>query len=139
MRLGRHMPTGSKPAEALRTARAIGCDAAQVFVTNPRGWRAPDPNPKAEAAFRAAAAARGLTPIVVHATYPIVPASPRDDFFEVSVGLLRATLDRADRHGAPHVVFHIGSHGGAGEAAGIERLADGMRRVLVGAPESVHL
>ena len=139
MRLGRHMPTGSKPAQALRTAQAIGCDAAQVFVTNPRGWRAPAPNPKAEAAFRAAAAECGLVPIVVHATYLINLASPRDDFFELSVGLLRATLDRAERHGATQVVFHIGSHGGAGDAAGLERLAGGIRRVLEGTPESVQL
>ena len=137
MRLGRHMPTGSKPAQALRTARAIGCNAAQIFVTNPRGWRAPASNPKAEASFRTVAAECGLVPIVVHATYLINLASPRDDFFAHSVDLLRATLDRAERHGATQVVFHIGSHGGAGDAAGLERLAGGIRRVLEGTTESV--
>jgi deoxyribonuclease-4 len=133
------MPTGSKPAQALRLARQIGADAAQVFVTNPRGWRAPTPNPPLEAAFRATAAELQIAPIVVHATYLINLASPRDDFFENSVALLRATLERAVRFGASSVVFHIGSHGGAGEEAGIERLASGIRRVLDGTPESVRL
>lgn len=139
MRVGRHMPTGSKPVEALRRARDIGCDTAQVFVTNPRGWRAPDPNPKQEEAFRSAIEEYDVRPIVVHATYLINLASPRDDFFEQSVRLLRATLERADRYGASSVVFHIGSHGGAGEDAGIARLADGIRRTLDGTPETVAL
>jgi deoxyribonuclease IV len=139
VRFGRHMPTGSRPALALKTAREIGCDTVQVFVTNPRGWRAPAPNPAAEAAFRRVADELGLTPIVVHATYLINLASPRDDFFDSSVALLRATLDRAARHGASSVVFHIGSHGGSGEEVGLERLAQGIRRTLEGAPESVTL
>lgn len=139
MRFGRHMPTASKPAQALRIARAIGCDAVQIFVTNPRGWRAPEPQPKREALFRETAAECGIAPIVVHATYLINLASPRADIVENSVTLLRATLDLAQRHGAASVVFHIGSHGGAGEAAGIERLAEGIRRTLEGAPGTVAL
>lgn len=139
MRFGRHMPTGSKPVEALRRAREIGGDAAQIFVTNPRGWRAPGPNPKQEETFRQAIEEYDVRPIVVHATYLINLASPRDDFFEQSVGLLRATLERAERYGAESVVFHIGSHSGSGEEAGIERLAAGVRRTLEGTPESVAL
>ena len=139
MRFGRHMPTGSKPVEALRRAREIGGDAAQIFVTNPRGWRAPVPNPIQEEAFRRAIEEFDVRPVVVHATYLINLASPRDDFFEQSVGLLRATLERASRYGASSIVFHIGSHSGSGEEAGIERLADGIRRALDGTPEHVAL
>lgn len=139
MRFGRHMPTGSRPAQALRIARRIGGDAAQIFVTNPRAWRAPAPNPAQEVAFRAAAVETGVTPVVVHATYLINLASPKDDFFTASVELLRATLDRAARHGASSVVFHVGSHTGSGEPAGLARLTDGLRRVLDGAPAGVML
>lgn len=139
MRFGRHMPTGSRPAQALHIARQIGGDAAQIFVTNPRAWRASAPNPTQEAAFRAAAAETGIAPVVVHAAYLINLASPKDDFSTASVELLRATLDRAARHGAASVVFHIGSHTGSGEPAGIARLTDGLRRVLEGTPEDVML
>lgn len=139
MRLGRHMPTGSKPVQALHMAREIGADAAQIFVTNPRGWRAPATNLAHEEAFRCAITETDVWPIVVHATYLINLASPRDEIFILSVSLLRATLERADRFGAASVVFHIGSHGGAGEDAGIARLADGIARVLDGTPEQVML
>lgn len=129
MRLGRHMPTGSRPVRALEVARAIGCDAIQIFVTNPRAWAAPEPDPEGEAAFRAAAEALAW-PVVVHAAYIINLASPRDDVFDRSITLLAATLERAARFGAADVVFHIGSHTGAGEEAGLAHLSDGIARVL---------
>jgi deoxyribonuclease-4 len=130
---------GAQPLRALRTAREIGCDALQIFVTNPRGWRVPEARPKVEDAFRAAVAELDLAPVVVHATYLINLASPRDDFFAQSVTLLRATLERAARHGADSVVLHIGSHMGSGVEAGLARLAGGLRQTLEGTPESVTL
>jgi deoxyribonuclease-4 len=48
-------------------------------------------------------------------------------------------MRRAEAFGAGNVVFHIGSHTGAGEEAGLERLAQGIERTLVGAPEQVML
>jgi len=129
------MPTGSRPVRALEVARAIGCDAIQIFVTNPRAWAAPEPDPEGEAAFRAAAGALGW-PIVVHAAYIINLASPRDEVFDRSIALLAATLERAARFGASDVVFHIGSHTGAGEEAGLARLADGLARVLAATADS---
>jgi deoxyribonuclease IV len=139
VRIGRHIPMGSQPQKALRTAKEIGCDALQIFVTNPRGWRVPADRPKAEDAYRAAVAELDLAPVAVHATYLINLASPRDDFFAQSVTLLRATLERAARHGAASVVLHIGSHMGSGVEAGLARLAVGVRQTLNGAPESVAL
>ena len=130
MRFGRHMPTGSHPVQALRQAQEIGGDAMQIFVSNPRGWAAPAGNEKAEQAFRATREALDNMPVVVHAAYLINLASPNDDFFAKSVMLLSATLERAARFGAESVVFHIGSSGGAGEEAGIARLADGVTRTL---------
>jgi deoxyribonuclease-4 len=130
---------GAQPLRALRTAREIGCNALQIFVTNPRGWRVPEPRPKAEDAFRAALAELDLAPVAVHATYLINLASPRDDFFAQSVTLLRATLERAARHGAAWVVLHIGSHMGSGVEAGLARLATGLRQTLEGTPASVAL
>src|SRR5258708_9476952 len=113
MRFGRHMRTGSKPVQAMRTAREIGCDAVQIFVTNPRGWRAPEDNPAAERRFRAALDEYALHPAVVHATYLINLASPRDDFFAHAAALLRLTLARAAHFDSSNYVILIRRHAGA--------------------------
>ncbi len=138
MKMGRHMPGGSKP-ETLHRAQEIGCDTVQVFLTNPRGWQTSEPNPTDCESFSAAAMTYHQAPIVVHAAYIINLASPREDFFEKSITLLKATMERAKRFGAASVVFHVGSHSGSGEEAGIARLAEGVRRVMDGAPEGVQL
>jgi deoxyribonuclease-4 len=136
VRFGRHL---SNTPKGLQQAQSIGCDAVQVFLTNPRGWAPPAHNPALVAAFRAAAERYGQAPVVVHATYLINLASPRPDIFEKSVTLLRATLDRAVLYGASSVVFHVGSATGTGEEAGLARLIEGVRQVMTDAPEGVML
>jgi len=138
MRMGRHMPIGSHATQALELTQEIGGDAAQIFVTNPRAWQPPAPNPEAENAFRARVEELGW-PVVAHAAYIINLASPRDDIFERSISLLQVTMRRAEAFGAGSVVFHIGSHTGAGEEAGLKRLAEGIERTLAGAPAGVML
>lgn len=136
VRFGRHL---SNTPKGLQQAQSIGCDAIQVFLTNPRGWAAPAHNPELVAAFREAAERYGQSPVVVHAAYLINLASPRPEIFEKSVTLLRATLERASLYGAASVVFHVGSATGTGEEEGIARLIAGVRRVMEGSPEDVAL
>lgn len=139
MHIGRHLPVSPRPSEALRLTQKIGGDAVQIFVTNPRAWRAPAPRPHDEADFRSLRGDLGHWPVVVHAAYLINLASPNDEFFEKSVGALRVTLERATNFDAESVVFHIGSHTGSGEEAGLRRLTSGIDRVMDGLPGSVRL
>lgn len=137
--IGRHMPTSPRPVEALRLTQLIGGDAVQIFVSNPRGWRPSAPRPKEEDDFRALRTELGRWPVVAHAAYLINLASPNDEFFRKSIELLRFTVQRAARYDASDVVFHIGSHTGSGEEAGLRRLTEGVDRALDGAPASVRL
>ncbi len=130
MLFGRHMPLGGKPVQMPTLAREIGCQAAQIFVTNPRGWRVPDEKPDQAVAFCEAAEEQNIGQLVAHAAYLINLASPRRDFFDQSRILLAATLERAGHYGCSSVVFHIGSHGGSGEDAGLKQLAEGIKRIL---------
>src|SRR5487761_1936751 len=133
------MPVSPRPTEALRLTQRIGGDAVQIFVTNPRAWRAPAPRAQDEAAFRALRVELGHWPVVVHASYLINLASPKDDISEKSIEALRVTLERAALYDASSVVFHIGSHTGAGEEVGLRRLTEGVHRALDGTPAHVRL
>lgn len=143
MKLGRHLPTSSRPVQATEIAQTLGCDTIQIFVNNPTAWRQPqEPPPKPgkpdlPTAFASAAAEHGLAPIVVHAPYLINLASPDDSIFDKSVILLGGTIQRASRFGARYVVFHIGSHRGAGVDAGVARIVNGLRRILPETPEDL--
>jgi len=133
------MPTASRPVQAAEQARALGCEAIQIFASNPTGWRPPTGGEETAVAFAEAARQLCLAPVVVHAPYLINLATLREDVFSKSVALLRWTMGRAALLGARYVVFHIGSHRGAGVAAGIARLAEGVRAVLAESPGEVVL
>lgn len=139
MHIGRHVPASPRPTEALRLTQRIGGDALQIFVTNPRGWRTPALRPKEEEAFRALRVELGHWPVVVHAAYLVNLATPNDEFYAKSVENLRGTLERAALYDASSVVFHIGSHTGSGEEAGLRRLTEGVHRALDGSPPTVRL
>jgi deoxyribonuclease-4 len=139
MRLGRHMPTNSKPIRAAETARRIGCDAIQIFASNPTGWRPPADDLVASAAFAETARMLDLDPVVIHAPYLINLGTLDDIIWEKSIALLTWTMQRGAALGARHAVFHTGSHRGAGVDVGITRVAQGVARVLGEVPAGVML
>ncbi len=139
MRIGRHMPTHSKMVKAADIASQIGCEAIQVFVSNPTGWRPTADDPAGCAAFMQATRDLNLYPVVIHAAYLINLASPDETIWEKSITLLTWTMQRGAQIGAKYVVFHTGSHRGSGVEAGLARIAQGIEHVLAGSPPEVML
>ena len=139
MRVGRHMPTHSKMVQAAEIASSIGCEAIQVFVSNPTGWRPTGDDPVMCAAFKEATQRLDVLPVVIHAAYLINLASPDDVIWEKSITLLTWTMQRGELIGASYVVFHTGSHKGSGVEAGVARIAQGVERVLSDSPRDVML
>ena len=133
-RIGRHLPTSGGLRKTLEIARELGCETAQIFVSNPQGWADPMPRPDAEA-FAEGSREVGLLPVVAHAKYLINLATANDELRRRSVRALAQELVVAGRLGVDLVVVHAGSHGGDGEEKGMERLAsslDGVRDLASG-------
>ncbi|MGH2494015.1 MAG: deoxyribonuclease IV [Ktedonobacteraceae bacterium] len=139
MRLGRHMPLNANALKAVQTARNIGCDAIQIFASNPTAWRPPGSNDASAVAFASAAREYDLQPVVIHAPYLINLASPDEVIWEKSISLLQWTLQRGLPLGAEYVVFHTGSHRGSGVEVGIARIAQAIARILPETPPEVML
>jgi len=128
--LGAHLPLGAGMVRAVERAHEIGAEALQIFVDNPTAWKRRAAPPIELPAFRERVAALGIGPIAVHASYLVNLAGPTEDLFERSVALLAHELAVAPDYGARFVNVHVGSHKGAGVAAGIARVAEGVDRVL---------
>jgi deoxyribonuclease IV len=126
-RIGRHLRTSGGLAKTIETARDLGCETAQIFVSNPQGWAVPSPRPDA-ATFIAGKEELGLYPVFAHSKYLINLASPDVDLRERSVEVLARELVIAGTLGVELVVVHSGSHGGDGVEKGIERLAGSLER-----------
>lgn len=130
--LGRHMPLDGNLNTACETARAIGCDAIQIFVSSPRIWSPPAISPEEISRSASILQEYVFMPIVVHAAYLINLASTTPETREKSRTLLRWTLLRSASIGAHEIVLHCGSHGGDGLETGIERIIEGIRLATEG-------
>jgi deoxyribonuclease-4 len=126
--LGGHCSGGIK--KALENAHAFGMDSVQLFAQSPRTWRFPDHDPADLEAFRARRQELGIGAVAIHAVYLLNLASTKADFYEKSVDTLSKTVDAACAIGAEAVVFHVGSHQGAGFDAGLERVVPALAQAL---------
>jgi deoxyribonuclease-4 len=126
--LGAHCSGGVK--KALARGVEIRADAVQLFVQSPRAWRFPEHDPADLARFREERAEARFAAVLVHALYLVNLASPNEELYRKSVDTMRSTVDAACAIEAEGVVFHVGSHQGAGFEAGLERVVPALREVL---------
>jgi deoxyribonuclease-4 len=133
------MPTHSNLLKTVQLAHSIGCETIQIFASNPTGWSPPPIDVQACEAFAQAAREADLQPMVIHAPYLINLGSSDEANREKSRTLLSWTLSKASLLGVRYVVFHTGSHRGAGLEVGIDRVVNGIRSILAETPEDVML
>lgn len=139
MLLGGHVSTSGGIHTAIDRIEAIGGDSVQIFTQSPRAWR-PTAHPEENLArFRERRAEAGIGPVLAHAVYLINLASPDDELHEKSVAALVETVRVACAIEADGVVFHVGSHLGAGFEAGMERAAPAIERALEHCSETTWL
>ena len=127
MRFGAHCAGGVK--KALDNAVTMGADVVQLFVQSPRTWRFPDHDPADLERFRERRAETGLGAFV-HALYLVNLAAPDDAIYEKSLNTMHATVDAACALEVDGVVFHVGSHLGAGFDTGLARVVPALAQVL---------
>jgi len=115
---------------AIDRIAAIGGDCVQVFTQSPRMWRATNHKPESVAAFHEKRAANGIGGVVCHALYLCNLAAPDEEIYSKSVQTMRNTVDAACAIGADGVIFHVGSHLGAGFEAGLDRTCAALAQIL---------
>jgi deoxyribonuclease-4 len=124
---GAHCSGGIK--KALDNGVGMGAEVVQLFVQSPRTWRFPTHDPAELERFRGRREETGL-PVLVHALYLVNLAAPDEAIYGKSVETMRATVDAACAIDADGVVFHVGSHLGAGFDVGLERVVPALAQVL---------
>lgn len=115
---------------ALVEVRRLGCDCIQIFVKNQRQWKAPPLQPAQIEQWHQTLCQIPLRPVVAHSTYLINLASGDAVIRPRSIRAFTDELRRCAALGVAGLVIHPGAHGGAGETAGICRVAEALRECL---------
>jgi len=116
MRLGFHLSIAGSLRRAVHQAQVLGCEALQIFVQNPRGWKWRPVAPAAIRDFSQARAQAGLGPLVVHLGYLPNLATADPALFALSTERLSRELELSRALGADYLVVHPG-HGPLVEAS----------------------
>jgi deoxyribonuclease IV len=139
MHLGAHVSSSGGIHTAIDRIEAMGGESMQIFTQSPRMWRPTNHDPANLERFKERRAEAGIKGVVCHALYLLNLASPKDDFYEKSVEALRNTVDVACGIEADGVIFHVGSHQGAGFEAGLERVVPALLQCLERCTEGTWL
>jgi deoxyribonuclease-4 len=126
--LGAHCSGGIK--KALERGAEIGAEAVQLFAQSPRTWRFPDHDPADLEAFPERRAELSIGAVLVHALYLVNLATTNKEIYGKSVTTLCRTVEAASAIEADAVVFHIGSHLGAGFETGLELVVPAIEQAL---------
>jgi deoxyribonuclease-4 len=130
MLLGAHVSTAGGIHTAVDRIENFGGDAVQIFTQSPRAWRPTNHDPANFERFKERRAEVGLGAVLCHALYLVNLASPKRDLHEKSLASLLNTIEVACAIDADAVVFHVGSHLGAGFEAGLELVVPALRQAL---------
>jgi deoxyribonuclease-4 len=130
MFIGAHVSSSGGIHTAVDRAEAIGCEAVQVFTQSPRMWRPTNHSDENVERFKERVAEAGLQGVVCHALYLVNLSAPDDAIYEKSVTALKHSVETACRIDADAVIFHVGSHLGAGFDKGLERVVPALQQCL---------
>jgi deoxyribonuclease-4 len=139
MKIGAHVSASGGISKAVGRGVEIGCETIQIFGSSPQSW-AFKPVPDSEVdAFRQSASESGLGPVFLHAIYLINMGTSDQACLAKGIDSLINYMTLAADIGAGGIIFHPGSHKGAGYDAIFEQAVESIKRVLDRSPEGPYL
>ena len=138
MRVGAHVSASGGLGKAIDRAQDIGAEAIQIFASSPRAWAFRPPSDKHVADFRAKSEEADVAPVFIHCSY-LVNIGGAADLVVKSVDLMVKNMVAASQIGAAGVIFHGGSHKGAGFDAIFDQAVGAIRDVLAESPGDTYL
>jgi deoxyribonuclease-4 len=130
MLIGGHVSTRGGIDKAVDNAVAIGAEVIQTHPSPPQTWRRLTIDDAMVQAYRDKAHDAKLRGHWFHAVYLVNLAAGTDLLLRQSIGSLVHYMELTERIGADGVIFHPGSHKGAGFESVLPQMAGAMQQVL---------
>jgi deoxyribonuclease-4 len=135
--IGAHVSVAGGIDNAVERQCEVGGNCGQVFTHSPQIWNQPPVESERAERFREESSRKLDGPWVIHASYLVNLATPKNDLREKSVASLQKELDAASKLGIEYVNVHLGAHTGAGVDRGLDNAASAIDDLDV--PEDVQV
>lgn len=130
MKLGAHIGTAGGLLKTAEKANLLGCEAIQIFTSNPRSWTS-KPKEKSELnGFKEKLKEYKIKYAFGHAIYLVNLASPNKDIYNKSIESIACGLKTSEDAGLLGVVTHLGSHSGITFEEGIKNILNALEKIL---------
>jgi len=132
--IGAHVRARGGIHNAVDAGLAVGAAVIQTHPTPAQMWRPLHLEEPARQHYLSKYAASGLRGHHLHAVYLINLATPKETLLRFSINSLVHYMELAARLDADSVVFHPGSHLGAGFDAMLPQMGAALRQVIATSP-----
>ncbi|MCO5218443.1 MAG: deoxyribonuclease IV [Thermomicrobiales bacterium] len=133
---GTHASASGGVHKSLQRAADVGATSAQIFSKNERQWIAKALDPGVVESFHRERERTGIRQMVIHDSYLINLASPKEDLLEKSMAAFTDELERGQILDIQYLVTHPGAHTGSGVEQGIQQFADSLNRIFDALPDN---
>jgi deoxyribonuclease IV len=138
-KIGAHVRSGGGVDKAIDRALEMGAEAIQIFSGAPYAWKRKIYKQEEVDAFLQKSEATGIGPAFIHALYLVNLASSDPALLGRSYDALVAEMKAASLINAGGVIFHIGSHMGAGYEARFNQVVETVQRIIENTPADAYL
>ncbi len=139
MKVGAHVKASGGVDKAIGRAEDIGAETIQIFSGAPQAWRRKEYRPEEVEAYKAGAAEKGIGPAFVHGVYLVNLATDKEENLAKSLDALVHDMNVCHLLGVKGVIFHIGSHRGAGYEQVFGQVVESVRKIVDATPEDTWL
>jgi len=124
--LGAHISVSGGLSNAPERGRNLTCDCMQIFSKNQMQWKAKPVDLEEAEKFVENCKEFKISETVIHDSYLINLGSPDKAMLKQSREAFLDEMVRARHLGVRYLIFHPGAHMGAGEQAGMKRVAESL-------------
>lgn len=139
MKVGAHVKASGGVDKAIGRAEDIGAETIQIFSGAPQAWRRKEYRPEEVEAYKAGAAEKGIGPAFIHGVYLVNLATDKAENLAKSLDALVHDMNVCHLLGVKGVIFHIGSHRGAGYEQVFRQVVESVRKIVDATPEDTWL
>ena len=121
--IGAHNSISGGVHKALDRAIELHTNSCQIFSHNVRSWQKKEFEHEEIENFKDRyQRSNEIKYVVIHTSYLINLASPKEELWKKSIQGLKDELKKADQLGVDHINTHIGAHTGSGREKGLNRI-----------------
>jgi deoxyribonuclease-4 len=132
--LGAHMSIAGGVEKALLAGERAQCDAIQLFTKSSRQWAAEPYSAEEIQLFHHSQKETGIVKVIAHDSYLLNLGSPDEGLRKKSIRAFIDEMESCESLAIPNLIAHPGAHMGAGEKAGIKRVARSLDQIHKACP-----